>query len=279
MEVAWWRQPIVIDLDAEEHCDTDNTRAGLQTNVTTTEAAVPTVFRMTLGSLSIAEAEVIDLCCPAPCAVYAAPGNGCRELSSFAGVSVGMRDLPKYINKPRKRSYADCVRGHEDLTQKHSSGFDTTQSLKGPCRVSGRLHPRFGPALLACTTARRTRTCVAKQPLPSRLHERLRLGLVPQLLQRLRFRATVGRLGMTRGGRRTWRKQTLLLHNVEACEASHPELPPARTDHVWLKVGKQLASLGLVHGDTVEFNARVRWYKKRGGWDLQLSNHMKLEKK
>eukprot|EP00747_Dinoflagellata_sp_TGD_P017433 gnl/TRDRNA2_/TRDRNA2_125823_c0_seq2.p1 gnl/TRDRNA2_/TRDRNA2_125823_c0~~gnl/TRDRNA2_/TRDRNA2_125823_c0_seq2.p1 ORF type:complete len:277 (+),score=25.78 gnl/TRDRNA2_/TRDRNA2_125823_c0_seq2:55-885(+) len=109
------------------------------------------------------------------------------------------------------------------------------------------------------------------------IHPNVRLGLAQVQMQRLRFRGTVRRLGKTRGVRRAWRKQTVLLVDVHACE--HADVAadlPVSTDHVWLKVGKQLADIGMHRGDLVEFDARVRWYKKCGGWDLQLSHHTKV---
>ncbi|CAE7478601.1 unnamed protein product [Symbiodinium natans] len=43
------------------------------------------------------------------------------------------------------------------------------------------------------------------------------------------------------------------------------------------KVGKQLAQLAPKLGQLVEFDARVRWYRKLGGWDLRLSHHTSLD--
>jgi phage tail sheath gpL-like len=34
------------------------------------------------------------------------------------------------------------------------------------------------------------------------------------------------------------------------------------TDHLWMTVGKQIAALSLVAGDTVEFEARITSYEK-----------------
>merc|ERR1712039_16902 len=84
---------------------------------------------------------------------------------------------------------------------------------------------------------------------PGYAHENLRMGLVSSIAERLRFRATVVRLGTTRG-RKAWRKQTVLLRNVAACGADTTKMPIAHTDHVWLTVGKQLGALALRHSDT-----------------------------
>lgn len=107
--------------------------------------------------------------------------------------------------------------------------------------------------------------------MPNRVHKNVRSGLLSSLMQRLRFCATVKRTGKTRGG--GWVKRTILLTNVEACEDAM-----VRTDHAWLKIGKQFDSLSLKSGDRVQFNARVKWYRKQGGYDLQLSHHAKLQK-
>lgn len=112
---------------------------------------------------------------------------------------------------------------------------------------------------------------------PGKIHQRVREGLLGALMERMRFRGTVSRLGRTRGGRRSWQKPTVLLTDVKACSGAklNGELQ-YHTDHVWLKVGKQLSEIGLRAGRVVEFDARVRWYRKRGGWDLQLSHHTRI---
>lgn len=94
-------------------------------------------------------------------------------------------------------------------------------------------------------------------------------------MQRLRFRAVVTRCGRTRG-RKAWQKDTLLLRNVVATSNDLPQ--KIHTDHIWLKVGKQLQCLAPKPGQLVEFDARVRWYRKLGGWDLRLSHHTRFEK-
>ncbi|CAK0848907.1 unnamed protein product [Prorocentrum cordatum] len=98
---------------------------------------------------------------------------------------------------------------------------------------------------------------------PGRVHPNARQDLMHGVMQRLRFRGTVRRLGRTRGVRKAWVKPTVLLVDVRACScpAVADELP-LETDHVWLKVGKQLADLQLLPGSVLEFDARVRWYKK-----------------
>jgi len=96
-------------------------------------------------------------------------------------------------------------------------------------------------------------------------------------MERMRFRGTMSRLGRTRGGRWAWQKPTVLLTDVKACDS--PRLDgdlQYHTDHVWLKVGKQLSGAGLRPGCRVEFDARVRWYRKKGGCDLQLSHHTRI---
>lgn len=116
--------------------------------------------------------------------------------------------------------------------------------------------------------------CGADTSPPGYVHDNLRVGLVEDLMQRLRFRANVIRMGKTRG---KWTQPTVLLRDVEAVVET-PGMPRAKTDHVWLKVGKQLSELHLRAGDVVEFDARVRWYRKKGGCDLRLSHHTKLTK-
>jgi len=110
---------------------------------------------------------------------------------------------------------------------------------------------------------------------PGEVHDNMRDGLVSVLMQRLRFQAKFVRFGK-KGGR--WKKGTVLLHDVTALDQPLNKDLPAYTDHVWLTVGKQLQSLSVRHGDIVAFNARVKWYRKRGGYDLKLSHHTKLEK-
>merc|ERR1712100_823924 len=107
---------------------------------------------------------------------------------------------------------------------------------------------------------------------PRNVHRHVRLGLVSSLHQRMRFHGTVRRMGKTRG-RRAWMRRTVLLTDIVACEDQS-----IRTDHVWLVVGKQLENLQLHRGDKIQFDARVRWYRKRGGHDLKLSHHTKLKK-
>lgn len=134
------------------------------------------------------------------------------------------------------------------------------------------LHDRA--STVACPL--RTKRRVLDFP-PGQIHAHVRTGLLDALMQRIRFRGTVARLGKTRGGRKVWQKPTVLLTEVQACEGKKINgKKPHHTDHVWLKVGKQLSVLGLRPGSVVEFDARVRWYRKAGGWDLQLSHHTKI---
>merc|ERR1712224_600596 len=101
--------------------------------------------------------------------------------------------------------------------------------------------------------------------------------LLDVLLKRLRFRGRALRFGSY--GRGSWKKTSLLLKDVVAVEGSYNNLPdglPVSTDHVWVTVGKQFDEADLQPDDVVEFDARVRWYRKGGGCDLKLSNHTKL---
>lgn len=117
--------------------------------------------------------------------------------------------------------------------------------------------------------------CIQSGP-PGVAHENFRTGLLHALMERLRFRGTVIRFGKTRG-KKAWRKQTVLLRDLFTIDGQKvPKGLPATTDHVWLCVGKQIDNAKLRHGDMVEFNARVRWYRKAGGCDLKLSHHTKL---
>lgn len=83
--------------------------------------------------------------------------------------------------------------------------------------------------------------------------------------ERVRFRAVFVRFGEVAeyGGRV---KETLLLHNVvDICTGGHV------TDHLWFKVGKRWDQVSLHPGDVVEFDARVKSYKKgyRGWRDIE----------
>ncbi|CAE7191003.1 unnamed protein product, partial [Symbiodinium pilosum] len=93
---------------------------------------------------------------------------------------------------------------------------------------------------------------------PGQVHQRLREGLLGATMQRLQFRAVVARRGKTRG-RKVWQKETLLLRNVAATAGDLPDR--IYTDHVWLKVGKQIERLAPKPGQLIEFDARVRWYR------------------
>jgi len=77
--------------------------------------------------------------------------------------------------------------------------------------------------------------------------------------ERLRFRGTVERFGAKRG----WRGrqlETILFSDVRLVETGE-----LMTDHIWFTSGAW--SLGLIDGDTVEFDARVDSYEKgyKGG--------------
>lgn len=112
---------------------------------------------------------------------------------------------------------------------------------------------------------------------PGHISSQFRTGLVEAFMQRLRFRAVLVRMGRVRGGRGA--QQTVLLRNVEAVGSADKKLGHlnAFTDHVWMKVGKIIKAGALRSGDHVEFDARVRWYRKAAGYDLKLSHPTKLK--
>lgn len=79
---------------------------------------------------------------------------------------------------------------------------------------------------------------------------------------RRRFRATFVRYGKAtayKGAPLT----TILLRDVKLVETGE-----VVTDHLWLKVGKQLGAVGWLHdGDAIEFDARAKRYEKGyRGW-------------
>jgi len=122
------------------------------------------------------------------------------------------------------------------------------------------------------------------------IFENFRTGLLDVLMQRVRVRGRVIKPGHpqnTRKRRRGKKRHPVLLRNVKVvkCLDSNAEMAalledgrPMGTDHVWLHYSKQFESLMLSRGDMVEFEARVRWYRKNGGWDLRLSHHTHLTK-
>lgn len=105
-----------------------------------------------------------------------------------------------------------------------------------------------------------------RQQRPGKVADSFRAKLAGAVGERLPFTGRVARLGRTKKRTRHTRLPTVLLRDVQ-CK-SHPEF---RTDHVWLKVGKQLQGVSV--GSVVNFTARVRWYRKAAGFDLQLSYH------
>ena len=87
---------------------------------------------------------------------------------------------------------------------------------------------------------------------------RKKLGKIEE--QRLRFRAIFDRYG-TKSGYKGRVESTILLKDL--CEISAGEHV---TDHLWFNHTKGFRALGTLHlGDVVEFDARVKKYKK-GYW-------------
>jgi len=133
-----------------------------------------------------------------------------------------------------------------------------------PQKGAPRAAPDANSALAALATA------------PGHVHPGMRVDLLGIHNERLRFRGTVVRFGKTHG-RKAWKKTTLLIRNVEACDGARLDGGRAyRTDHIWMIVGKQLEQHALRPGAAIEFDARVRWYRKAGGWDLRLSHHTRI---
>lgn len=74
---------------------------------------------------------------------------------------------------------------------------------------------------------------------------------------RLRYRARVGRMGIKYAGSEEYVQRTMLLLDVRRVDTN--ELV---TDHIWLKVYKQLRDFNLKEGDEISFEARVKPYGK-----------------
>jgi hypothetical protein len=104
--------------------------------------------------------------------------------------------------------------------------------------------------------------------------------------QRTRFRATFARMG-TKPGWRGHPEQTLLLQHIVEVESGQRV-----TDHLWFNFTKGFRAVApLTAGDIVEFDARVKAYRKGHWghddmraienppcWDYKLSHPTKISK-
>jgi len=84
----------------------------------------------------------------------------------------------------------------------------------------------------------------------------MRRELAKQEGQRKRFRATFIRLG-TKKSYQGYSEETILLNRVIDTETGN-----AVTDHLWFTYTKGFQDARMKEGDTIEFDARVKEYKK-----------------
>lgn len=84
----------------------------------------------------------------------------------------------------------------------------------------------------------------------------MRKGLAPELGKRKKFNATVGRLGR-RVNYKGYSEETILLKTIVDVETGK-----VVTDHVWFAYTQGFADAALAVGDTLEFEARVKEYRK-----------------
>ncbi|SKC88563.1 hypothetical protein [Ohtaekwangia koreensis] len=84
----------------------------------------------------------------------------------------------------------------------------------------------------------------------------MRKELAKEEGQRKKFRATFSRLGK-KVNFKGYSEETVLLQNVVDVETNK-----AVTDHIWFSFTKGFEKLALTEGVTLEFEARVKEYKK-----------------
>ena len=67
-------------------------------------------------------------------------------------------------------------------------------------------------------------------------------------------------------------QETVLILNIKDVESGE-----TLTDHIWLKVGKTIEKLNAASGDTIQFDARVDSYRKKGGIDYHFERPTKFK--
>lgn len=101
---------------------------------------------------------------------------------------------------------------------------------------------------------------------------RIKLQAIEQ--KRLSFTGIYDRVGYKPGYRGSARSMTVLLKDIRNIKGEF------LTAHVWLNYTKRLQELNLNKGDRVEFQARVKEYRKnsKGIVDYRLSNPTQIKK-